>query len=204
MIRRHLLWGAMLIAGAGDVLPSTVAAALPTAPNQLVIADFDSGEKPNNIGGDFGAWTRDPDDPMQGCIEAFDPRDRYGNHGYALRLIYSVDSPKPAYGGLWMRLRDLNATTFDALAFRIRGDPKMGFTTTFKVELKDAVDQSSHYYVRGITDQWQDMVIPLKQMQGMANFARLKEFVITFEDTTATAKKGVIYLDDVGFIRNTP
>lgn len=24
---------------------------------ELVIADFDTGDKPNNIGGDFGAWS---------------------------------------------------------------------------------------------------------------------------------------------------
>ena len=33
----------------------------------------------------------------------------------------------------------------------------------------------------------------------MTNFHRLKEFVIVFEDTTATVKRGVIYIDDVRF-----
>jgi hypothetical protein len=87
-------------------------------------------------------------------------------------LIYSVDSKNPAFGGLWMRLRNLDATKFDALRFRVRGDPTMGYTSVFKVELKDAMDQSSHYYVRGVTDKWQDIVIPLKDMQGMANLVR--------------------------------
>lgn len=173
-------------------------------PQTLMVADFNSGTKPNNLGGDFGCWIRDPNDAMQGCIEAFDRADRFGPGGYSLRLIYSVDSNKPAFGGLWMRLQNLNATPFDNLAFRVRGDPRMGFTTVFKVELKDAVDQSSYFYVRGVTDQWQDIVIPLKDFQGTANFARLKEFVITFEDTMATAKKGVIYLDDVRFTKNGP
>jgi hypothetical protein len=204
MIHRRLLCGMMLVAAAQGASAAEAAKAAPDPARELVVADFNSGEKTNNIGGDLGAWIKDPADPMQGCVESFDRRDRYGSHGYALRLIYSVDSAKPAFGGLWMRLQNLDATRFDKLVFRVRGDAGMGFTTVFKVELKDAVGQSSHHYVRGITDQWQDMVIPLKDLQGMANFARLKEFVITFEDTTATAKKGVIYLDDVGFIRNTP
>ena len=166
---------------------------------ELMIADFNSGEKPNNIGGDFGAWIKDPGDPMQGCIESFDGANRFGKSGYALRLIYSVDSEKPAFGGLWMRLKNLDASKFGALAFRVRGDPKMGFTTIFKVELKDSMDQSSHFYVRGVTDQWQDVVIPLKDFEGITNFRSLKEFVIVFEDTSATSKKGVIYIDDVRF-----
>ena len=179
------------------LMPGAAVAAPPAS--ELIVADFDSGRKPNNVGGDFGAWIKDPADPMQGSIEAFDGASGYGGKGKALRLIYSVDSDKPAFGGLWMRLRNLNAAKFDNLAFRVRGDAGMGFTTVFKVELKDAMDQSSHVYVRGVTDRWQDIVLPLNRFQGMANPARLKEFVIVFEDRTATAKRGMIYLDDVRF-----
>lgn len=195
------LGAAAFLAAAVILFPSIAGGA---EPKTLTVADFNSGTKPDNLGGDFGCWIRDPNDPMQGCIEAFDKADRFGPRGYSLRLIYSVDSDKPAFGGLWMRLQNLNATQFDNLAFRVRGDSRMGFTTVFKVELKDAVDQSSHFYVRGVTDQWQDIVIPLKDFEGMANLNRLKEFVMTFEDTTATAKKGVIYLDDIRFTRNGP
>ena len=168
-----------------------------------MVADFNSGTKPNNLGGDFGSWIKDPGDPMQGVIDSFDRGNRYGSTGYALRLIYSVDSKNPAFGGFWMQLRNLDASKFTNLAFRVKGDARMGFTTIFKVELKDAMDQSSNVYVRGVTDQWQDEVIPLSNFQGMANPHRLKEFVITFEDTTATAKRGVIYVDDIRFTRNS-
>lgn len=171
----------------------------PAVPSELVVADFDSGRKPNNIGGDFGAWIKDPGDPMQGSIESFDRANAYGGKGNALRLIYSVKSPRPAYGGLWMRLENLDATRFDDLAFRVKGDASLGFTSTFKVELKDATDQASHVYVRGVTDRWQDITIPLKEFQGMANAARLNEFVVVVEDNRATAKQGVIYLDDIRF-----
>lgn len=170
-------------------------------PTELMVADFNSGTKPNNIGGDFGAWIKDPADPAQGAIESFDSANRYGSRGYALRLIYSVASKSPAFGGLWMRLQNLDATKFDSLAFRVKGNAKMGYTTVFKVEVKDAVDQSSHYYVHGVTDQWQDVVIPLSDFQGMANMVRLKEFVVVLEDTTATAKQGVLYFDDIRFTK---
>lgn len=187
----------------GGSTPAAAAAGkAPATASELIVADFNSGAKPNNIGGDFGAWIKDPADPMQGCIESVDPANGYGGKGAALRLIYSVASAKPAYGGLWMRLQNLDAAKFDNLAFRVKGDAAMGFTSVFKVELKDAMDQASHFYVRGVTDQWQDVVIPLKDFQGMANPVRLKEFVVVFEDTTATAKRGVIYLDDVRFTRN--
>ncbi|MEO6224228.1 MAG: hypothetical protein ABIO80_00020 [Sphingomicrobium sp.] len=166
---------------------------------ELMVADFNSGAKPNNLGGDFGAWIKDPSDPMQGCIESFDRANRFGSSGFSLRLIYSVDSRRPAFGGFWMRLQNVDASKFDRLVLRVRGDSKMGFTTVFKVELKDSMDQTSHFYVRGVTDQWQDLAIPFKELEGTMNVRSLKEFVIVFEDTSATAKRGVIYIDDVRF-----
>lgn len=203
--RNRLLLGLTVLALciAGLALPVLAAARAQKTAAELMVADFNSGTKPNNLGGDFGAWIKDPSDPMQGCIESFDSANRFGNSGFALRLIYSVDSKNPAFGGLWMRLQNLDASKFGSLAFRVRGDPKMGFTTVFKVELKDSMDQSSHFYVRGVTDQWQDVVIPLKDFEGITNFHRLKEFVIVFEDTSATSKRGVIYIDDVRF-RTSP
>jgi hypothetical protein len=188
---------AMILALSLAGLPAPAMAATPA--KELMVADFNSGDKPNNLGGDFGAWIKDPDDPMQGCIESFDRADRFGNSGYALRLIYSVDSSKPAFGGLWMNLPNVNASPYAALKFRVRGDAKLGFTTVFKVELKDSVGQSSHYYVRGVSDQWQDIAVPLTAFEGLANMRSLKQFTITIEDTTATDKRGVIYLDDVRF-----
>ena len=186
------------------VLPAASMAATPTSKPPaaaVMVADFDSGRKPNNIGGDFGCWIKDPNDPMQGCLESFDGGNGHGGKGHALRLIYGVASDKPAYGGLWMRLQNFNASTFDNLAFRVKGDSKLGFTNVFKVELKDSADRSSQFYVRGVIDRWQDIVIPLRDFQGSANPAKLKEFVIVFEDRIATAKQGVIYLDDVRFTR---
>lgn len=165
---------------------------------QLMVADFNSGTKPNNLGGDFGAWIRDQNDPSQGALKSF-VKDGFSSRGYALRLIYSVASKKPAYGGLWMRLRNLDASKFEALRFRVRGDAGVGYTKAFKVELKDALDTSSHAYVRSVTDQWQDIAIPLSSFEGMANARKLKELVIVIEDTTATDKQGVLYFDDIRF-----
>lgn len=195
---------AALAASAAVLLTEPAAAATTprdarAAARTLLVADFDSGRKPNNLGGDFGAWIKDPTDPMQGAIESFDRANAYGGKGHALRLIYSVQSVQPAFGGLWLRLENLDAAPFDTLAFRVKGDAKLGFTSTFKAELKDAAGRASHAYVRGVTAEWQDIAIPLSDFQGTANRARLKEFVIVIEDSTATARQGILYFDDIRF-----
>jgi hypothetical protein len=76
--------------------------------NELVIADFDTGDKPNNIGGDFGGWDKDPNDESQGTQMSFDTDDSQGDaSGYAIRLDYDVDSPKTLQGCISKPLNEL-------------------------------------------------------------------------------------------------
>ena len=146
---------AMVIAVAS---PVSFAAEEPS--KEVVIADFDTGEKPNNIGGSFGAWDKDPADFSQGCSEAFDSVNKHGRKGFAMKLDYDVDSNNPAYNGFWMFLEDLDISKYDNLAFWVKGDPEEGYTTVFKLELKNAKKHVGRYYVTDIAGEWQEIVIP--------------------------------------------
>lgn len=168
----------------------------------LVAADFNSGAKPNNLGGNFGAWDKDPADASQVCKDAFDGENRYGEDGFGLKLYYDVDSDRPAYNGFWMLLQGLDASGYDSISFWVRGDKGAGYTTKFKVELKNAGGETASYYVANVTDSWQNMLVPFAGMRGMKDFSALKEFVIVFEDRAVSKKTGVIYIDDIAFTRN--
>jgi hypothetical protein len=187
---------------AGIACAADESAAAKASGNEFVIADFNSGEKPNNIGGDFGAWNKDPTDFSQGCNEAFDSVNRQGSTGFAMKLDYSVESKNPAYNGFWMMLQNFDASKYDNVALWVKGDGKVGYTTVFKVELKNAAKQIGRYYVTSVTDAWQDIVIPLKEFKGLTDFSNLTEFVVVFEDRIASNKKGVIYIDNIRFTKN--
>lgn len=182
------------------------AAALPsgageTKVEEIVIADFNSGEKPNNLDGNFGAWNKDPEDLAQWCKESFDNVVRHGEKGFAMKLDYSVESPNPAYNGFWMMLPNFDASKYDNLAFVVKGDSKEGYTTVFKVELKNASKQIGRFYVSNVSDQWQQISIPLSGFKGLVDRSNLTELVIVFEDRMASNKKGIIYVDDFKFTR---
>lgn len=195
---------AAILTAAAIVLTAGVSSAADAAAggNEFLVADFNTGEKPNNIGGDFGAWSKDPTDFSQGCSEAFDTVNRRGSTGFAMKLDYSVDSKNPAYNGFWMFLQNFDASKYDNISLWVKGDGKIGYTTVFKVELKNASKQVGRYYVTNVTDAWQDIVIPLKDFKGITDFSNLSELVIVFEDRIASNKKGVIYLDDIRFTKN--
>ncbi|MDP3730738.1 MAG: CIA30 family protein [Candidatus Omnitrophota bacterium] len=189
--------------------PEEVPAAVAEAPKpevskyseEIIAANFDSGEKPNNLGGNFGAWNKDPSDPTQWCKEGFDNVTRHGDTGFAMKLDYSVDSPNPAYNGFWMTLPNFDASKYDALNLWVKGDSKAGYTTVFKIELKNASKQMGRYYISNVSDQWQEISIPLSEFKGLIDRTSLTEFVIVFEDRMASNKKGALYVDDIRFVK---
>lgn len=164
----------------------------------LLLDNFDSGSKPNALGGDFGSWDKDPNDPTQFCHISFDRDNAYGGTGYALRLDYDVDSPNPAYNGFWSKLNNLDVSARHALTFHIKGDVAKGYTTAIKLELKNDHEKGT-YILKGLTDQWQQATIALSDFKGLTDLTKLTEFVIVFDDITASTKVGTCYLDDVAF-----
>jgi len=188
---------ALLVVGFG--FAAFAAPATPKA-NELVIADFDTGDKPNNIGGDFGGWDKDPNDESQGTQMSFDTDDSQGDaSGYSIRLDYDVDSPNPAYNGFWMKLNGEDATAYNTLNFYVKGDAKAGYTKRFKIELKDMTNKPSAYIVSGVTDQWQKISIPFEKFRRIENWNSLNELVFVFDDINSSPKTGSILIDQVTF-----
>ncbi|HOE68841.1 MAG TPA: carbohydrate binding domain-containing protein [Candidatus Omnitrophota bacterium] len=186
----------LMVLGFGFSLPTAFAA------EELVIADFDTGDKPNNIGGDFGGWDKDPNDDTQGTVMSFATDDAKGDPaGYSIRLDYDVDSPNPAYNGFWMKMNGEDATPYNTLCFFIKGDAKTGYTKRVKLELKDMSGKASPYIVSDITDQWQKVCIPFEKFRRIENWNSLNEFVVVFDDINSNPKTGTIFIDQVSLER---
>jgi len=167
----------------------------------LMIDDFDDGAKPNNIGGDLGAWDRDPADDTQTCREYFTSEVKCGESGYSMKIDYDVDSPSPAFNGYWTKLQQIDVTPYKNFVFYVKGDEKDGFTTQFKIELKNEKKELGKYYVKGVTSEWQKVVVPLTDFVGITDLSNLTEFVVVFEDRIATDRDGAIYIDNLQFTK---
>ena len=176
------------------VLAATVFV-LPAYSAEKLLADFNSGVKPNNVGGDFGAWDKDPVDNTQSCIESFDDVVKHGDKGFSLKLVYDVDSPNPAFNGFWMKLNGSDLSSYKTINLWVKGDAAQGHTSRFKVELKTP-DGVGSYYITGVTDEWQKFTIPLGSFN-LPSLNNCQEIVVVFEDRIADEKKGIIYLDDI-------
>ena len=197
-MKSKLFFGAML--AAVTILSAVSNQFAMAAGNDLVLADFNTGDKPSNIGGDFGAWNKDPNDETQGTAMSFVSDDALGDPaGHSIRLDYDVDSPNPAYNGFWMKLNNTDATLYNALTIYIKGDLAADFTKRVKIELKDKSSKPSSYVVANVTDKWQKVSIPFDKFHLIKDWSSLSEFVVTFDDVNSRPKKGTIYIDQVTF-----
>jgi hypothetical protein len=172
------------------------------ARKEIIAADFNSGTKPNNIGGDFGSWDKDPGDSTQGARMVFNTDQKYGKDGFCLELDYDVDSPNPAYNGFWMKLNDIDASSCDKLVMYIKGDDAKGYPQKVKIELKNAKGETGKAYITQISGTWAPVEIPFSGFQGINDFSKLTEFTVVFEDSVSKPKSGTVYLDNIGFARD--
>lgn len=164
----------------------------------LLIADFDSRKNSGNLGGSFGTWDKDPNDPTQGCRMSFAGDDALGSKdGMSVRLDYDVDSPNPAFNGFWLKLDHADVSNYRALSFYLKGDATTGYTPKIKVEIKDKKGGQETSFIEGITDQWRRFSVPLKIDRSIKK--PLSEFTIVFDDINSRPKRGTIMIDAIEF-----
>ncbi len=178
----------------------------------LIVDDFNDGQLGNNLHGDSGAWDLDPSDKEQYCHASIESNESRTPKNKYLRLDYDVDSPKRCANGYWTQLRNLDARSYDHLEFWVRGDSKQGFGTRFRVEFKKPKRDEAgkiledenlvgSYVVRGVTDKWQKVSIPLNVMNGILQWNDLQEFIIVFKDRLMDKKTGSIFIDDIALVK---
>jgi hypothetical protein len=124
-----------------------------------------------------------------------------------LRVSYRLDPDRRARVGVRIKLDRLDASAYDHLELRVRGDPAAGFTRSFEVGFERPLPahpgmiESGSSLVEEISDQWQDVRVPLSLMSGIHAWTGLDEFILTFDSRRTEVAEGAIYLDDVALIR---
>ena len=187
----------------------------------FLVQDFENGDLKNNLGGDSGAWNLDPDDKNAFCdVKIADRKDASGT-GKCLKIIYNVDSNKPAQCGYWTKLKLFDAMPYDHIEFDIKGDAEAGFSNIVRVELKKYKDLATRinkltgmYTIKNVTGEWQTVKIPLTYFNGLYDKTQeevwknprivwkdLDEFVIVLHRREVNKKKGAIYIDNIRFVK---
>ncbi len=177
----------------------------PSAPIPLgyfgtkLLADFNTWDTVNNVGGEYGSWAKDPNNSNFACKVELTEKERIGEKGNSLKIKYSVDAPfkENIYNGFWMKLNNTNFKQYKMLVMYVKGDKKEGFPPRFKVELKNVKGEIAWGVVSSITHTWTKIVIPYKEWCYIENWKEMEELVFVFTNKDTIPQKGVIYIDNI-------
>lgn len=169
-----------------------------------IVADFNM-PPPNNLGGGYGAFSPKAEEMTYVTTETWDEVEKYGKDGGSMRLEYNVDKPG-SFNGFWMKMgpedtaNNFDASAYSKLTFWVKGDTKVGVPAKVKIELKgDPGTRIGRYYTKDITDAWQKVEVPLKDIAAQkVDLTKLNELVLVFEQAQAApGVKGVIWIDEI-------
>jgi len=190
---------------AADSVPAQTNSA-PTAP-RIVLHDFDRDDPRNNLRGNSGTWNLEPDDQKSDASFILDDKQHRGESGHALFLTYKLNPDRASQNGFYTNLNDLDARNYDHLEIWVKGDAKIGFAKSFKIEFKKPKPGypgqmlKGGYVIQGITSEWQKFTIPLNLITGITEWDHLDEFVISFHTRRADVKQGGYYIEDIALIK---
>jgi hypothetical protein len=130
-----------------------------------------------------------------------------GRPAAALRLSYRLDSGQRARAGVRIKLDRLDASAYDHLELKVRGEPGAGFARALEVGFQrprpdrpDMVETGSSR-VEGITDQWREVRVPLNRMTGIRAWTGLEQLVLSIDSRPTEALSGAIYVEDLALVR---
>ena len=177
----------------------------PVSAKELMVASFETGTR-SDIGTSIGTWSSNPLDSSQGCsmeiIPLYGVKGRANEETHVIKLTYDVATTGPAFNGVYIKLDNTDLTPYNMMSFMIKGDPDKGFTSRFKVELKNMKGERATYVLSGITGGWQMLTIPMQKFKSVGtvtDWKHMAEISFTFDDMTVDSKEGVLYLDEVKF-----
>ncbi len=99
-----------------------------------------------------------------------------------------------------LNLNRLNLVGVRKLAFSVRNiNPKDKIS--LRIEFTNAFKEKSEVYVRNIPSKWQDFKIDLAEFKNINDWSEVASLAFSVEEWNASAKKGVVYIDNVRLIK---
>jgi hypothetical protein len=165
---------------------------------QWVLENFDKDRK---------TWHTYAQDPNSRVHFTLDASRRPGRQGRSLHLAYHFTTPHATEAGFRIKLRQLDASDYDHLAFWVKGDRRQGYANSFKVEFRRpdpevaGMEEYGSFVVTGINDQWRRIVIPLNFMSGIRDWTRLSEWVVVFQARRSSIRRGAYFIADITLLK---
>ncbi len=186
-------------------IPGSTKAKAQSQKSSLVIDSFNKTLNLNDLGG-----LR----KIKDCKIGFDDKSKQTEQGYGLRLSYDVGPLCPT-NVFTEKLNGINASSYNAVSFYLKGDQKDGYTHSFRIEL-ESKNNGAVFKVMGVSSYWQKVTIPFRNFGGkltgwdgmdaywggmITDLNDIKKISFVFDMREVSKNKGTIYVDDLSFER---
>lgn len=118
---------------------------------------------------------------------------------YPLRLVYDLRPPNLGKKDFSFSLPLADARKYRCLRLRMKGEGAANFTNILKLELENTRGEKAAYYLKGILSKWQDFSVSLSNFKGISDWSNIARLSFIFEDWNVSAKKGILYIDNIRF-----
>ena len=182
-------------------------AAEPTVP-PLLLHDFERPASPAP-GVTMSGWTTAPDRRAGRIDYRLEPAQRPdpSDSDRALYLRYRFTPDAVDDIGWQLTLPDLDASAYDHLELWVRGDARAGYADTLKLEFKQPLPGAPPGLLRrgsavidGITDHWRRFQVPLRRMNGIADWRHLRQLALVLHPRRSPVASAY-WLDDIALIK---
>lgn len=97
-------------------------------------------------------------------------------------------------------LKRLNIAGYKSLAFAVK---KSNFNddVSMRVEFQSIFKERSEVYVKDVPGKWKEYTIDLAQFKNITEWAAMSGLIFTVEEWNSSDDKGIVYIDNVRFIK---
>ena len=97
-------------------------------------------------------------------------------------------------------LKDMDLSDFESLCFRAR---KTNYQDDLHmcVEFISGFAEKSQIYLKQIPRKWQNFKINLVDFENIKKWSDMRQLLFVVEEWNAQAKKGIVYIDNVSFLK---
>lgn len=125
-----------------------------------------------------------------------------------MRVEYAFEGENRMQASFAVDLGDLDASAYDHVELRLKGDDATGFSPAMKIGFRrpkadlPRLMQDGTAVITGISGKWQRIVVPLNRMAGITDWKHLRAFFVSLESRrVGQAKRGAYEIDDVALFK---
>ncbi len=115
-----------------------------------------------------------------------------------IKINFNFDPAKKEIASI--PLKNLNMSTFRSIDFSAKR-ANYNDVVTLRVEFTNAFNEKGEVYLRNIPHRWENYRINLADFKNVKDWAAMKELAFIVEEWNTTEKNGVVFIDNVRFLR---